>query len=404
MSFIYSKKFNDTIVIFSDTKTTMDSSFTDKSYENKNEAKSIREYGMMKSYIITPTCVLAFAGVVKNANVLLSKLSAKNSIEEIKQICLQQHIDCKQETDFLLAFYHEEKLTILSIKNGKVLDVQNEWLGSQPAFAEFQKRSVKNEPLNRIEVKFINTDNFASIQTMQEYESLFDRFYNSAFSCNDSGVGSFIILLVFNSTTKRFEFRSYIRNQPSIKYTPTSIKETADKIIVNCLSSNLLSIDRTKGDYTVCFFGSCDNYVVIYVAEIFYAINFTRGRLDYKKTNSEFTNLCIAQSAKMSIYQLQYEMQGYGFTQPPMLPYSYGLLKSEILRFYATANKLISTDFIEVEKLMIFTVNNMFRQYIPLIENNPQEVGDFKEFIEFINTTEWKSCKMSVQIETKKGS
>lgn len=398
MSFIYAKKFGETIAIFSDTKVT----FCEEKLDFENEQDLIKSYGIMKCYILNRNCAVAFAGECCDMNDLLPNLLNETDIEKIKDLCFKKHLnyidaikDGRYKTDFIIASYQNNNLSLFEIKNGNIIEVEFCWLGSNSAFEEFQSRKEKNDSLNSFNITFENNDNFCDIDNMKSYNKYFDRFYNSVFSCSDRSVGNFVIPLIFNSFKKSFEFKSYVKHESPIKYTLTSIIEESNSVI---LTNYLLGQDKRNGDYNIFFFGSCNNYVVFYISEIFLAINFTYGRIDLRKTNKEFKYLSIAQSSKMSIYQLLFEMQGYGFTQPPMLPYGNEILKKEILRFFEISKELIKNDFSEAEKIIIFTTNVMFQQYQSIIENNPNEITDFLEFIYFVNNTKWETCELKIHL------
>jgi len=174
---------------------------------------------------------------------------------------------------------------------------------------------------------------------MKEYDNLFDRFYNSVYSCGSNGVGNFVVPLVFNVFEKRFEFRSYNKNETSG-------------------TGNLIGANRESGDYAVCVFGSNSN---------------------------------------------SYAIHEDNFKRPPMLPYCWDMLKSTILGFYEDAKNLISSDFVRAEKIVFFIVNDLFKECFGHgeIKVEKEKVVEFKQLIDFINKTEWKSFQLKIEIVTK---
>lgn len=377
MSFVYAKKLKDTVCIFSDTK------ISNRNKTRRPDEDIIKNYGAMKCYIVNPHCVVGFAGAILYADELLEELWKVTDIQKIPMLCWEKHMGVNKETDFLIAYYLNDVLSLFQVKDGKLKNVQYAWVGSEIAFNKLENNT---ERLATLCVTWVDNEQFASDESVEEYNALLDKFYNAVYMCNDDGVGNFIIPLIFNNKTKRFEYRAYSKNQPRITYKPTAI--VGNK--VQLISSNLIGQSGANGDYTITVYGSHLNNVVMYVSEGSLVINFTMG------LNSKYKNLCVPEIQRMRIYELEDRMKNYSFTYPVMRPDGQRLLLGDILHNYSKAKGLISVDKTKAERHIKYAI-----QLLQLGTKNYQfhenEINLLDDFIKFANTTRWS---FKCEIET----
>tara|TARA_B100001989_G_scaffold241473_1_gene207400 strand:+ start:823 stop:1767 length:945 start_codon:yes stop_codon:yes gene_type:complete len=100
--------------------------------------------GYIKTIILTPRLCLSYAGNTHYAQKFIKAFyeylwEGCRSYEEFLEKTLQYHLECKQETDFIIAYADPEFPRLDKISNGKTYyTALNAWIGDKPAFEKYQ--------------------------------------------------------------------------------------------------------------------------------------------------------------------------------------------------------------------------------------------------------------------------
>lgn len=141
MSFVYAMNEED-FVIMSDTKIGIDDKLGCL-WEDAESRKLVEQFGMLKSVIVSPNVVVAFAGNnLDGAAKLLRQVGEREcSLDEIVDMAYEIHAKDVDDIEFVIGYYKSEtEKNLISIKDGKVIrGCKRVWLGSFDAYSEFMR-------------------------------------------------------------------------------------------------------------------------------------------------------------------------------------------------------------------------------------------------------------------------
>ena len=133
MSLIVARQVGDSIFLISDTKLTS---------KNDDRLSSSLDEHILKTVIINPQLVFAFAGNVDDAEDVLRRISLISNKSEIEAVIYSAHLSSLQDGEFklecILAFGNPI-FQLIEFKSGVQNNVSNTWIGSQEGFELFQK-------------------------------------------------------------------------------------------------------------------------------------------------------------------------------------------------------------------------------------------------------------------------
>ena len=141
MSFVYAV--NDVLFsILSDTKIVLDDNLVGQ-WHTEDERHLVKQFGLMKSVIVSPNMVICYAGNnIDNAAGLLRKV--KNSscyLDEIISAAFEIHATSgKDAIEFIIAYCDSERRELVSIKDQQLYrNCKAAWLGSIDVYKELRK-------------------------------------------------------------------------------------------------------------------------------------------------------------------------------------------------------------------------------------------------------------------------
>ena len=141
MSFVYAM--NDVIFsIMSDTKIGIKDNLP-KLWNSESEKRLVTQMGLMKSIIVSPNIVIAYAGnnINKAAELLRNVKNSSDNLEEIISAAFKIHITSDEDAiEFIIAYCDENTRELISVKNQQVFrNCKVAWLGSWEAYNEFKR-------------------------------------------------------------------------------------------------------------------------------------------------------------------------------------------------------------------------------------------------------------------------
>lgn len=141
MSFVYAV--NDVLFsILSDTKIVLDENLVGQ-WNTEDEKYLVKQFGLMKSVIVSPNMVICYAGNnIDNAARLFRKV--KNSscnLDEIISAAFEIHSTSEKDAiEFIIAYCDSARRELISIKDQQLYrDCKAAWLGSIEAYKEFRR-------------------------------------------------------------------------------------------------------------------------------------------------------------------------------------------------------------------------------------------------------------------------
>lgn len=151
MSFIFAKKYLNSISIFADNKITVDprdEAFLIKSIGVEHYRK-IKTLGIIKNVIVNQNICVCSAGILENFNDLLKYIDNNKNVsyEDICNKALEINVSSKNRTDFIICTV-KNKNKIVQIKNCKKEETESAWIGSKDCFEKFQNIRF-NENMNK---------------------------------------------------------------------------------------------------------------------------------------------------------------------------------------------------------------------------------------------------------------
>lgn len=141
MSFVYAM--NDVIFsIMSDTKIGIKDDLP-KLWNSESEKRLVTQMGLMKSIIVLPNIVIAYAGnnINKAAELLRNVKNSSDNLEEIISAAFKIHTTSEEDAiEFIIAYCDENTRELISVKNQQVFrNCKVAWLGSWEAYNEFKR-------------------------------------------------------------------------------------------------------------------------------------------------------------------------------------------------------------------------------------------------------------------------
>lgn len=141
MSYIYAM--NDVIFsIMSDTKIGIKNDLP-KLWNSESEKRLVTQMGLMKSIVVLPNIVIAYAGnnINKAAELLRNVKNSSDTMEEIISAASKIHITSDEDAiEFIIAYCDENTRELISVKNQQVFrNCKVAWLGSWEAYNEFKR-------------------------------------------------------------------------------------------------------------------------------------------------------------------------------------------------------------------------------------------------------------------------
>lgn len=332
MSFIYARKFENALFIFSDTKITFAND--DTRYFSKKAFDLVKRYGAIKSYIISREFCIAYAGQLMYASKLLQQIDHL-SIDDLKELALSIHIEsCMKtteendySTDFIIG-YIDKDTHLYQIKNRTCSEVQNSYLGSYEAFNYFQKININrenttiasNNPLGVHGYDGTHLNGHNECQN-KEYERLFKAFYKTVHDSGDKSVGGYVVPVVADLNKHSFYRPGY-----SIDFSILTPKTTVlNTMYLDCSSEN--------GAYTEAFYETNNDIIAIYFHQGGKGVVFSSARIDendYENLHSIKLSLPIFYTIPNVVFFLK--VKSYGLKHPPMFLCDFNL--EDINYFY----------------------------------------------------------------------
>lgn len=259
MSLIIARKDESKIYIVSDTKLT---SPTGQVF-NKGQQVSAGET-VIKTTIINPYSCISFAGNVSFAEAALKSVSGNESVQEITSKLLANHISSDIAVEYIYTVIENSTPLLFEVKAGACTQVENAWIGSQPAFARFQAYILG-------ENKKIRKRNFLSV-TNADAGDLLQRMTEAMDGVIEDEdlpeVAGFKIKVFYDGS--RFVYEGYLdtyftEQQMQFDLTPGAMIP-------------ITHANAAQGGYTINFFNSRDNYnyVGLHVKQGVFGILFER--------------------------------------------------------------------------------------------------------------------------------
>lgn len=202
MSLIVARKYNDNLIILSDTKLTY-------RYEEKNSPKD----GTIKTIILSSNKAVCYAGDVHFAELALKEIAEDLDVSRIESILMKYHHESEQATDFILAF-SEENIVLVEIKNGISQITDNSWIGSIGGFNQYQSSFLSNannqpQEVGGTTIKIAQMPETEDEDFRKIYSKMFESMINVIEGHEVSEVGGFIIPLIFENDA--FKYNIYLQ-------------------------------------------------------------------------------------------------------------------------------------------------------------------------------------------------
>jgi len=314
MSFIYAKKKKDnSIIIFSDTKITDSSKTLSKLLWSDKTNRLVKEFGLIKSIIISEKICVSFAGNTIKMNELLSKIN-KLSLNQILKEALSIHTKAlilpeEEQIDFMVCYQDENTNYIYEIKKGTCEEVNTSWLGSYDAFNFFQDTNLNNKmtriksnnPLG-VEMTFGSEK-----ENDQEFDKNFNIFHKTINDCGDKNVGGFLIVVRFDSNKKSFYYDSYSKSYNQL-----------EKQVNNNFGLNIFQSSAT-GSFSILMYKSYSR-VGLYIPQNQIGIIYNNYRDDGKDYLNSSTNyLFLPQVTNIQQLDFYIQVEEMGMTPPCFL-------------------------------------------------------------------------------------
>lgn len=260
MSLIVARKYNNNLIIVSDTKLT---------YDDHKERNSPKE-GTIKVIILSSKIAICYAGKVCFAELALKEIAEKTDVSIIESILLKYHNESKQETDFLLAFA-AENLVLVEIKNGTSLRNDNCWIGTIEGFNKYQsiflsENNNKPQELEVTTIKIVRMPDTDDNSFRKTFSKMYDAMLGVIEGHEVKDVGGFIIPLIFEND--EFHYSNYTQ----VFRKPIDVDlEMPDGKPTNI---NFSSVE--DGAYIVNFFGGKTKELAIHFPHGNIGVHYTR--------------------------------------------------------------------------------------------------------------------------------
>ncbi len=196
MTFVYAERLQSLTYVIADTF-----------WESSQESKAWTLRPCVKIVPLPMNKTAAFAGRIDLAEEAFKAIFADHDEDPVEKL-LVANVMSNQQVDFLLI--DQDDLTLTVIKNGRAENKQNAFLGSQPAFEQFQKLRHSNDALlhetTHIEVAGIPVGDEAD---QSRYAQSFDAFKKALIDVSDDKFRGFAIPYV--ATRENAAFMHYLQ-------------------------------------------------------------------------------------------------------------------------------------------------------------------------------------------------
>lgn len=309
MSFVYAV--NDVLFsILSDTKIVLDENLVSQ-WNTEDERHLVKQFGLMKSVIVSPNMVICYAGNnIDYAAELLRKV--KNSscnLDEIISAAFEIHAASgKDAIEFIIAYGDSVRRELVSIKDQQIYrNCKEAWLGSFEAYKEF--RRLENE-ISTDDVKgkksitytgngkFVEEDIDENIIRAYKKEECFSRVVYSGCDPSVGGMSVRIRWMEYENTFQYMEgMIAVTSNWPQILKLGDSIEilQGADKGSFCC------SVYQSSRNY--CCYVYEDNCGMVFTDEVVYNLGLAGMKFPklFKTDKKSFDKIAKQNGAYSSI-------------------------------------------------------------------------------------------------------
>lgn len=192
MSFLYARKDNEMLYIFSDSKVTFSENDKDmllKNISNK-DIEMLKKYGILKQVIINEHICIGFAGILEHFNKLMEYVdnATQISIDSIIKKAFRIHKQYNEDTDFIILYLESNSKNIICIKDGDIQETNSCWIGSKDTFELFQEYRHNNDNIDKLK------NNLKEIDAEDYFNKFIDEeaFEYAVENTTDENVGGFI--------------------------------------------------------------------------------------------------------------------------------------------------------------------------------------------------------------------
>ncbi len=305
MSFVYA--INDVIFsIMSDTKIGIKDDLL-KLWNSESECRLVKQIGLMKSIIVSPNIVIAYAGnnINKAAELLRNVTNSSGKLEDILSVALKIHTSSKEDAiEFIVAYCGENTRELISVKNQQVFrNCKVAWLGSWEAYNEFKRlESLISEDDVKGKKSITRTDNGEFLEEdldeelvrAYKIEECFSEVVNSGI---DSTVGGMAVRIRAMEGENTFQYMAGLKAIAS--NWPQKVKQGGKIVFHQGADKGSFCCNVYQSSRNFCCYVYEANCGIVYTDDVIYTRNLEGMKFPkiYKMNKKSFDDIAAQNGA-----------------------------------------------------------------------------------------------------------
>lgn len=309
MSLVIADCYKDNMLILSDAKITSDGGY--RGIEDKEVWRNVEKYGCIKTYLLSDSISVSFAGDWAFMNQFMEWLIEVGpqglTIEDLLIKLVALNIKSNGNTDFLLCHLHPKESFAFKVQDGKCEQVPNGWIGDYEAFRLYQKEKLQlqsklqnvssREELSNIYAKAFRVDSKAkgvagmfaeSTSTAMNTDIEYNKWYIARYIAFSKVVDSPIIPTVGKFVTKVLTNDQRQFFVPSGYQTVTKLPSHINFFKGKTTYRFPVSGDSRNGDFSYVIAPIVGSRLQVLIAEGNFAINYDAGQYPNSSVNHLF--------------------------------------------------------------------------------------------------------------------